>query len=248
MDLTGKRILVTGASSGIGKKTSQILSQLGGKVILLARNQERLQLTFEGLTGDGHAIYPFDLDAVDAIPGLMKKIAQEQGPLSGLFHSAGGGKTMSINIVKEKSIDYVFGSSLKAALLLTRGFIQKGVKSQGSNSLVFMSSAVAMAGTRGLSIYSASKAGIDGAMRCLACELAPQEIRVNSIVAGGVKTELHQEGTKNLSQAEISGYENRHLLGFGRSEDVAYAAAFLLSDAARWITGTTMIVDGGFCC
>jgi NAD(P)-dependent dehydrogenase (short-subunit alcohol dehydrogenase family) len=138
---------------------------------------------------------------------------------------------------------------VKAALLLTRGFCQKGVQAQGEkNSLVFMSSAAGLCGVAGMSIYSASKAAVDGAMRSLACELAPRGIRVNSIAAGAVKTEMHEETVRKLNEQEIKNYEQRHLLGFGSPEDVAYAAAFLLSDAAAWITGTTMVVDGGYCC
>ena len=180
---------------------------------------------------------------------MMKMVVKEHGSLTGVFHAAGLATTMPVSIVKQKYIDSVLDVSVKAALMLARGFCQKAVLEAGvTGSLVMMSSAAGLCGVAGMSIYSASKAAVDGAVRSLACELAPRGIRVNSIAAGAVKTEMHGEIVKKLSDQEIQDYEHRHLLGFGTPEDVAHAAAFLLSDAAAWITGTTMIVDGGYCC
>ncbi len=248
IDLTGKRILVTGASSGIGKVTASILSRLGGRIIILGRNQERLQRTYDTLSGKGHAQYIFDLSSIDEIPQLLKKIGQEHGPLSGLFHSAGIVKIMPVGLLKKKYIDEIFGSSVKAALMLTRGFCQKGVVADKNVSLILMSSAAGSCGVPGMSIYSASKAAIEGAVRSLACELAPQGIRVNSIIAGAVETEMHDALIAKFASDEIQNYKNKHLLGFGQPEDIAYAVAFLLSDASKWMTGSSMVVDGGYCC
>lgn len=248
MDLTGKRILVTGASSGIGKSAAQVLSKLGAKVVLLARNEERLKATLDSLAGEGHGCYVFDLSAADEIPSLMKDIAREQGPLSGLFHSAGITFIWPSRMVKKKYIDAVFSGSIDAALMLTKGFCQKEVKGPGGASIVMMSSVAAVCGHTGLSIYSASKGAVDGAVRALAVELAPRGTRVNSIVAGGIESEMHTKHLKNLIVEELLVYRRKHLLGYGTHEDVANAAAFLLSDASRWITGTTLIVDGGYCC
>jgi NAD(P)-dependent dehydrogenase (short-subunit alcohol dehydrogenase family) len=248
MDLSGKRILITGASSGIGRATAHLFSRLGAMVVLLARSEERLNNTLNGLEGKGHGHYMFDLAYTDDIPGLLKKVSVEQGPLSGLFHAAGIMIVKPVSIVKSKDIAAVFDSSVKATLLLSRGFFQKGVYDKAGGSLVFMSSVAGLRGKLGLSVYSASKAAVDGAVRSLAVELAPRGIRVNSIAAGGVQTEMHDQIAKNLSEEAISAYAQKHLLGFGSPEDIAQAAAFLMSDASKWITGTTMIVDGGYSC
>jgi NAD(P)-dependent dehydrogenase (short-subunit alcohol dehydrogenase family) len=245
MSLAGKRILVTGASSGIGKVAAIIFSRLGAEVMLLARNEERLRGTYKSLEGQNHGVYPFDLSYIDEIPGLLKKIAQEHGPLSGIFHSAGITSVKSVALMKDKYIEEVFASSIKAALMLSKGFIQKNVKAEGSTSLVFMSSTVAIRGSKGLSIYSASKAAVDGAVRSLAVELADRKVRVNSILSGGLETEMHTESLKNFSAEELAAYEKKYIMGYGTGEDVAYGAAFLLSNAARWMTGTNMVIDGG---
>ncbi len=178
----------------------------------------------------------------------MKTMAKEQGPLSGIFHSAGITSIKPVTLTKEKYIESVFVSSVKAALMLSRGFIKKTVKAEGKTSLVFMSSIAGIRGVRGLSIYSASKAAVDGAVRSLAVELADRNVRVNSIAAAGVESEMHTESLKNFSEEDLSSYKKKHIMGYGTGEDVAYAAAFLLSDASKWITGTTMIVDGGYSC
>jgi NAD(P)-dependent dehydrogenase (short-subunit alcohol dehydrogenase family) len=249
MKLIGKRILITGASSGIGQATAKLSSRLGGKVVLVARDEGRLEETFKSLSGDGHAYYVYDLTDIDNVPGLLKKIAIEQGKLSGMFHSAGITSVMHINIIKKNVIDQVFDINIKAALMLAKGFNQKVVRDDGYCSLVFMSSVAGICGVSGMSVYSASKAAVDGAVRSLACELASNKIRVNSISAGAVHTRMLDGFNVNkLSMDEIKKYENKHLLGFGEAEDIANAAAFLLSDASKWITGTCLVVDGGYSC
>ena len=159
-----------------GRRPS-LCSRLGAKIMMLDINAAGLEVTKESLEGEEHASYVFDLTAVDEIPALMKKISQEHGPLSGFFHSAGVGGIKVINILKEKDIDFIFSVSIKAAFLLTRGFCQKGVYEPGKGSLVFMSSASSLCGVAGMSVYAASKAAVDGAMRSLACELAPRGIQ-----------------------------------------------------------------------
>ncbi len=245
MSLEGKRILVTGASSGIGRETAIILSKLGAEVVLLARNRERLEETCRELEGEGHSIYEYNLEQLDGIPELLKTVAFEQGRLSGVFHAAGIEATIPINIIKEKKIEPVFKTSAFATLMIAKGLSHKDVKEETS-SLVVMSSAAGITGNNGISLYSASKAAVDGAVRALAVELATKNIRVNSIAAGLVKTKMYEDLVNRAPSEAIKRKMERYPLGFGLPEDVAMAAAFLLSDASKWITGTTMLVDGGF--
>lgn len=249
MDLTGKRILVTGASSGIGQATSLLISRMGGKVVMAARDEKRLKEVYNSLDGQGHAYYIFDLTDLENIPGFIRKIASEQGRLSGLFHSAGVTSVLSINVLKPKMIEDIFSINIKTFLLLVKGYLQKDVKDDGITSIVVMSSVAGICGISGMSVYSASKAAVNGAVKSLACELAAKRVRVNSIIAGAVRTKMLDEyNEKYFSEVERKAYESKHVLGFGEAEDVANAAVFLLSDASKWITGTTLIVDGGYSC
>jgi NAD(P)-dependent dehydrogenase (short-subunit alcohol dehydrogenase family) len=134
---------------------------------------------------------------------------------------------------------------LYGSLGLARAAASRGVLNEGA-SLVFMSSVAGLRGTAGMVGYSVTKAAVDGMVRSLACELAPRQVRVNSIAAGAVQTEMHERLSRTLGEQALGDYERRHLLGFGTPEDISAAALFLLSDGARWITGTTMSVDGGY--
>ncbi len=245
MSLEGKRILVTGASSGIGRKTSIILSKLGAQVVLVARNRKRLEETYTTLHGVGHSIYEYDLEKLNGIPKLLKGITFEQGLLSGLFHCAGIETTLALNAIKEETIQSVFRTSVYASVMLAKGFNHKDVRHKVS-SLVFMSSVAGLTGIKGLTLYSASKAAVDGLIRVLAVELAAKNIRVNSVAAGLVKTEMYNALVERAPVEAIERKMKQNPLGFGDPEDVAMAVAFLLSDASKWITGTTMIIDGGF--
>lgn len=247
MSLVGKTIVVTGASSGLGRETAIVLSRLGAKLALVARNGERLKDTLELLEGTNHAFFPFDLENLDAIPKFFKTLSGTLGTLSGVFHAAGVVSTLSVKVINEKTILHNFKAGAFASLMIARAFSQKGVyRQEESTSLAFMSSAAGITGTRGLSVYASSKAAVDGAVRALAVELAKKKVRVNSIAAGMVQTEMHDNVAENVTPERLLDRQNEHPLGFGDPSDVALTAAFLLSDASKWITGSTMVVDGGF--
>ncbi len=247
--LEGKTIIVTGASSGIGRESAIIFSKLGAKVILVGRNVERLNLTLQNLEENNHSMYEFDLTNLDEIPAFIKKVAKEQGVLSGLFHSAGIESIMTLNMIDSSRIESMFKINTASSIMLIKGMSSKEVRSPNQVSIVIMSSVAALTGTSGRSIYSSSKAAIDGAIRSLACELAPKSIRLNSIGAGTIQnTGMFSKFIAKLPENKLNEDKSKYLFGFGLPEDVAYAAAFLLSDASKWITGTTLIVDGGYTC
>lgn len=250
-DLSGKKIIVTGASSGIGFATARLLSECNAHVILISRQEEKLRAARERLVfPERHHCYVLDLATEGArISDLLKQISTECGLLHGLFHCAGIESVRPLQILNSKIMDEMLDLTLKSGLLLSKAFCLKGVRdSQIQTSIVFMSSVAAITGQKGMSIYAAARAGLDGAMRALACELASQHIRVNSIISGAVETPMHDRLTANLPEASVQEYRNKHLLGFGTPEDIANAAVFLLSDSAKWITGSALVVDGGYSC
>ena len=244
MLLTSRNILITGASSGIGRATAIELAKEGANVILTGRNLQRLEETAE--LSNTKRFLTFDLNNTDDIVPLLKEIANEYGALSGIFHAAGIEGSLPVNIIKKKHIDEIFQSSIYAFIMLAKGISNQKVRSE-SCSLVTMSSAASIRGTPGLSAYSAAKAAIDGAVRSLASELASKKIRVNSIIAGAIDTEMHRKAAQKVPEKSYRDYLNKHPLGFGETKDIAKAATYLLSDQSKWVTGTSLKVDGGYC-
>jgi NAD(P)-dependent dehydrogenase (short-subunit alcohol dehydrogenase family) len=245
LDLTEQTILVTGASSGIGRETARLISQLGGRVVLVARNEERLSDTLRSLEGDGHRVEPFDLSLTDEIPIWLKKVSVSSGPLSGLVHGAGIQRLRPLRVLTSAVLQEVMRTNLDAAVGLTKGFRQKGVCAP-SGSVVLVSSVMSLVGQAGVIAYAASKGAINAVTRALAVELAPEHIRVNCVAPGYVQTEMAANLWSSLNQDQCSAIESMHLLGLGKPRDVAHAVAFLLAETARWITGTVLVVDGGY--
>ena len=243
--LAGHHLLVTGASSGIGRATAVLLSQCGARLTLNGRDEERLELTRKLLSGDGHALALAALANADEVANWLRSLALSQGPFDGIFHASGVALIKPVRLTKQAHLDEVFGSSLMASFGIARAAAQKGVLNDGA-SIVYMSSVAGSRGQTGMTAYSAAKSAIDGLVRSFACEMAPRKIRVNAIAAGAVESEMHAGITAQLGDGGISSYEKHHLLGFGQPLDIAHAAVFLLSPAAAWITGTTMAVDGGY--
>jgi NAD(P)-dependent dehydrogenase (short-subunit alcohol dehydrogenase family) len=245
MDLTGRCILVTGASSGLGREISVFLSQLGCRVILVARNQGRLEETGGMLEGGGHGIAPFDLSNSDEIAPWMKKLVNTYGLLDGVVHSAGVQLTRPIRDWNVKECERLMNINLYPCFSLAKGFRQKGVH-KDKGSIVFLSSVAGLVGETGLAIYTASKSAIIGVVRSLAVELVRDGIRVNAIAPGFVHTEMVDGLLDSMPPEYLATLAAKHPLGLGKPRDVAHAVAFLLADTGRWITGTTLTVDGGY--
>lgn len=237
--LEGKTVLVTGASSGIGQAMAVECSRMGAKVIITGRNSERLAETMTLMTGDGHQSILCDLNSQSDVDSLVGFIP----PLDGFISNAGCNKRMLCQFIKEDNLDLVVNTNLVSPILLTKSLIKKKKINKGA-SIVFTSSIAVYHSSIGDSVYSATKGGIQSFSRVLAMELAGKGIRVNTIQPGMVKTGLLHNNV--LSQEDYEADEKKYPLGrYGRPDEIAKAAVYLLSDATVWMTGSSIVLDGG---
>jgi len=246
IDLTGKRILVVGASSGIGKQTAITLSRVGAKLSLVARNEEKLQKTMENLAGEGHDYYLADVSNVGTIEALLKNVVDRVGPLDGLVYTAGVGTALPLMQSKPEKVQDAFNVNFFGFFETVRQATRKGRFNFGMR-IVGVSSCASLRGDKSKAIYSASKAAMDSAVRCMAKELAEKEICINTVAPSMTATELYNRYVEKYGEDSETNREllTRQYLGIAQPQDIANAIAFLISPAARFITGITMPVDGG---
>lgn len=236
--LEGKTILVTGASSGIGRSTAIECAKMGGRVILNGRSQDRLDETLSKLDGAGHVVICSDISTQEGIEKLISNCPE----LNGVVLCAGITKMIPAKSIKREDIYSVFETNVMSGILLIGGLTKKK-KVLSSSSIVYISSVASNYASIGNGIYSASKGAINSFAKVLALETSSKLIRVNCILPGIVKTSMNEEGIANGDYTDL---EKKYPLGFGLPENIAEGAIFLLSDASRWITGTNIVIDGGF--
>lgn len=245
-DLHGKSIVVTGASSGLGRATCLLLDKLNATVCLIGRNEEELNNTVTGMNGDNHLVLPFDLCHFEEYSNIFKYISDTLGRLHGVVHFAGIRKTLPVRTTKIDHLRELFDINLYAFIEIVKNFTKRSIVSPDGASIIAVSSVLSLRGAPAMSGYGSSKAAVDGSVRSLACELAPKNIRVNSIAPGHVETEMNLKVRQTISEDAYNKIIQSHPLGIGHPSDVANIVAFLISDESRWITGATIPIDGGF--
>lgn len=244
IDLTRKTFVITGAGSGIGRETAKVLSEQGAKVVMLDLNQEGLDETKALLAGDGHITRAVDLTDFDVLPELVKGIIAETGAVDGLVHCAGISSRKPLNVLRPEGFSKVMDVNFYSFEELTRLFTKRGNMNDGG-SIVVMSSISSIRGYKAKTEYCVSKAAVDAFVRCMALELAPKRIRINSVMAAEVLTPLALKARETNAMVGAADFEAP--LGPSEKYEVANTIAFLLSDATKTITGTSILIDGGAC-
>ena len=238
--LEGKTILITGASSGIGRASAIECSKLGAKVIITARNQERLSETFSLLQGEGHQVVTCDLADENSINRLVEEVTE----IHGLVNNAGFTKLLPVQFINGTDLNSLLSINTVAPIILLQKLLKKKKIKKGT-SVVFTSSMAGLGKSSvGNSMYAASKGAISAFIRCAAKELAPKGIRVNAVCPAMVDTGILDSGT--ITKEQLEADVKKYPLGrYGKPEDVAWAIIYLLSDASSWVTGDNLILDGG---
>lgn len=239
--LKGKTILITGASSGIGRAMSVACAEAGALLVITGRDSMRLSETLQLLSGEGHTMCVADLTKEEDLTSLVDFSPK----LDGFVSNAGIANPLMLQFVEKTDVDQTLNTNAISVIHLTRMLLQQK-KLKKDASVVFTSS---INGNRcayiGSTLYAASKAMLTGFMKACALELAPKGIRVNSIEPGMIETDLLKDGS--ISQEELEKDKLKYpLKRYGKPEEVAWASVYLLSDATRWMTGSSIVIDGGY--
>lgn len=239
--LTGKTILITGASSGIGKATAIECSKMGAKLIITGRNGERLNETFHALEGEGHKQIVCDLTNTALLETLVKDLPQ----IDGCVNNAGVGGKLPIAFIKKDSLQSILDINTIVPVLLTQLLVKNKKLKKGSSMVLTSSISGVYSVDIGNTMYSITKSAIDGFMKNSAVELAQKGIRVNSVNPGMVDTPINNIDSFTEEQ-KLKDIDNYPLKRYGKPEDIAYGIIYLLSDASSWVTGTSLKIDGGY--
>ena len=248
--LENKVIIVTGASSGIGAQCAIDCSKMGAKVVLVARNEERLKQTLEQCEEPSrHMILPLDLSSSDGLKVSIKDVVSKVGKINGVVNCAGMSSVTPLKLVTDELLDQFFRTNVYSAINLSKEVtrVANYDKERGC-SIIFFASIMGLCGEKCKTMYSATKGALIAAARSMACELAKNKIRVNVVSPGAIETPINAK-LPHMADPELrKELEDKHLLGLGECSDISNACIYLLSDAAKWVTGQNFVIDGGYTC
>ena len=245
-NLTNKNIFITGASSGIGRQCAITFSQLGANVTLIARNEKRLKETFNKLKKGNHLTILQDITEYGRLEEIVNTAVDKVGKISGFVHSAGIEMTVPLRNMQSSYYEEIFSVNVIAGFELAKIISKKKYLDKNGASFVFISSVMGILGQAGKVGYCSSKGALLSGAKAMALELVKKNIRVNCILPGVVETEMTNKMFENLSEDSKKAIIEMHPLGLGKPNDIAYACAYLLSDVTRWVTGTNLVIDGGY--
>lgn len=245
--LSGKVILVTGASSGIGRACAIRCAESGASVILLARNLARLQETADALPpGAAYRIVTADLASGQLPETELKEAVNALGKISGLVYAAGISTTMPLRLIDEAKMLSFFQTNVTGAILLSKWLSKPAHLNETGGSIVLLASIMGMVGEAGKTIYSLTKGALIAGAKSMAIELAPKKLRVNTLSPGVVVTPMTDGAVYSQQEETKEKIISLHPLGLGNTDDIAFACIYLLSDASRWVTGANIPIDGGY--
>ena len=242
-EFNNKNIIITGASSGLGRKISINLDRLGANLVLVGRNQKSLNKT-KSLMNNKHNYILSDLSNLNDLKRKIKKIFKEK-KYDGLVHGAGDYLLSPIQLVKEKEIINSININLTSPYLITKEFCKRNNHNPDA-SIVFISSVAGLVGSSSLSAYSMTKSGQIGLTKSLAVEMSSKKVRVNCVSPGLIDSRISNILSSSMTEDSFENIKKKHLLGLGKYSDVTSCILFLLSEKSRWITGSNMVVDGGY--
>ena len=237
--LEGKTILVTGASSGIGRGIAIACSKMGATVIINGRNEQRLAETMTEMQGEENLSLAADLSDSNSLTGMVSRLPK----LDGIVHCAGIGQRVLCKQLQEADLDTMMDVNFKAPVMLQTEILKQKKINKGA-SIVFIASIAFDSPSIGNAVYSASKGAVISYANCLALELAPRQIRVNCILPAMIWTDLILKG--GITEEELKEDEKKYpLKRYGKPEDIANLSIYLLSNAAAWMTGSSIKITGG---
>ncbi len=247
-NITNKNIVITGGSSGIGRQIAIDCCKMGAKVLIVGRDTNRLSDTKNTILSSGGYICTIeaDLTSSESIELVTEQAISEFGHVDGIVHAAGISTTLPFRSISQSKFDNFIYTNVFSAIFLTKNLLKKGNFDDNGGSIIFFTSVMAHLGESGKTIYGLTKGALLAASKSLAIEYAPRKIRFNCISPGVVQTPMVMKQDYAQSEENLSKIRALHPMGIGKPEDISPAVIFLLSDSSSWITGTELVIDGGY--
>lgn len=245
--IQNKNIVITGASSGLGRACAILFSKLGANIVLLGRNEDRLLETLNAMNNTkNHQMFSVDLTNLSAIEATLKYAREKMGKFDGLVHCAGISTTLPLRLINEEKLNHFFQTNVYCAIQLCKMLSKPKYINENGGSFVIISSVMGHVGEVGKTLYSLTKGALLAGSKSMALELAPKKIRVNCISPGVIITPMTSAQPYNESEESLNIIKNNHPLGLGEPNDIANACVYFISDASKWVTGTNLMIDGGY--